>query len=54
MATMFIKRMQPELRLFDGDAQLARKNKVMFRIEERATLAIFNNAAIVKGALANS
>lgn len=49
-ATMFVKRMQPELRLFE-DATLAKKNKVMFRIEERATLAIFNNAAIVKGVL---
>ena len=49
-ATMFIKRMQPELRLFE-DAALAKANKVMFRIEERATLAIFNNAAIVKGTL---
>jgi len=49
-ATMFVKRMQPELRLFE-DAALAKKNKLMFRIEERATLAIFNNAAIVKGVL---
>lgn len=49
-ATMFVKRMQPELRLFE-DAALAKKNKVMFRIEERATTAIFNNAAIVKGVL---
>jgi len=49
-ATMFIKRMQPELRMFE-DATLAKKNKVMFRIEERATLAIFNNAAIISGTL---
>ncbi len=47
---MFIKRMQPELRMFE-DAALARKNKIMFRVEERATLAIFNNAALVKGTL---
>lgn len=50
-ATMFIRRMVPELRLFE-DATLAKKNKVMFRIEERATLAIFNNNAIVSGTLA--
>jgi uncharacterized protein YaaR (DUF327 family) len=50
-AVMFIKRMQPELRMFE-DAALARRNKIMFRVEERATLAIFNNAALVKGTLA--
>lgn len=50
-ALMFIKRMQPELRMFE-DAALAKKNKIMFRVEERATLAIFNNAAIVTGTLA--
>jgi HK97 family phage major capsid protein len=49
-ATMFVKRMQPELRLFE-DAALAKRNKVMFRVEEKATLAIFNNKAIVKGLL---
>jgi hypothetical protein len=50
-ATMFVKRMQPELRMFE-DAALAKRNKIMFRVEERATLAIFNNAAIIKGTLA--
>lgn len=45
-ATTFIRRMQPELRLFE-DATLAKKNKVMFRVEERATLAIFNDDAVV-------
>lgn len=45
-ATSFIRRMQPELRLFE-DATLAKKNLVMFRVEERATLAIFNNDAVV-------
>lgn len=50
-AVMFVRRMQPELRMFE-DAALARKNKVMFRIEERVTQAIFNNAALVKGTLA--
>ncbi len=49
-ALMFIRRMQPELRMFE-DAALAKKNKIMFRVEERATLAIFNNAALVKGTL---
>jgi HK97 family phage major capsid protein len=49
-ATAFVKRMQPELRMFE-DAALAKKNKIMFRIEERATLAIFNNNALVKGTL---
>lgn len=49
-ATMFVRRMQPELRMFE-DAALARRNKVMFRIEERVTMAIFNNAAIVSGEL---
>lgn len=47
-ALMFIRRMQPELRMFE-DAVLAKKNKIMFRVEERATLAIFNNLAIVSG-----
>lgn len=49
-ATMFIKKMQPELRMFE-DATLAKRNKIMFRVEERATLAIFNNNAIVKGTI---
>jgi HK97 family phage major capsid protein len=52
-ATMFVKRLQPELRMFE-DATLAKKNKIMFRVEERATLAIFNNAALVKGTLDSS
>lgn len=52
-ATMFVRRMQPEFRIFE-DATLAKKNKIMFRIEERATLATFNNAAIVKGELSFS
>lgn len=49
-ATMFVRRMQPELRQYE-DATLAKKNKIMFRVEERATLLIFNNSAIVKGPL---
>lgn len=47
-ATMFISRMAPEIRMYD-DSELAKVNKVMFRIESRASLAIFNNNAIVKG-----
>lgn len=50
-ATLLINRLAPELRMFE-DAALAKQNKVMFRIEERITLAIFNNEAIVKGSLA--
>lgn len=50
-ATLLINRLAPELRMFE-DSTLAKQNKVMFRIEERITLAIFNNAAIVKGSLA--
>ena len=49
-ATMFVKRTQPEIRMFE-DWALAKKNKVGFRIEERATLTIFNNEALVKGEL---
>lgn len=52
-ATMVIRRMQPELRLFES-ADLARKNQVMFRIEERLTLLVFNNAAVIKGVLITS
>lgn len=50
-ATLLINRLKPELRIFE-DAALAKQNKIMFRIEERITLAIFNNAALVKGSLA--
>lgn len=50
-ATLLINRLKPELRMFE-DATLAKQNKVMFRIEERITLAIFNNLALVKGTLA--
>lgn len=49
-ATAFVKRLQPELRMFE-DAALAKRNKIMFRIEERATLAIFNDNALVLGTL---
>lgn len=50
-ATLLINRLAPELRMFE-DSTLAKQNKVMFRIEERITLAIFNDDAIVKGSLA--
>lgn len=49
-ATLLINRLKPELRIFE-DATLAKQNKIMMRIEERITLAIFNNAALVKGTL---
>ncbi len=49
-AVMFVRRMNPEIRMFE-DATLAKQNKVMFRIEERVAQVIFNTAAIVKGAL---
>ena len=49
-ATLLVNRLAPELRMFE-DAALAKQNKVMFRIEERITLAIFNDAAIVTGDL---
>lgn len=49
-ANMFIRRMLPELRIFE-DSTLAKKNKIMFRIEERATLINFNAKAVVKGLL---
>lgn len=52
-STMVVTRMQPELRLFE-DATLARRNKLMFRIEQRLTVLFFNNQAIVKGVVLNS
>lgn len=51
--TAFIRRMQPELRLFE-DSTLAKLNKLMWRIEERATLVVFRNDAIIKGVLTQS
>ena len=50
-ATLLVNRLAPEIRMFE-DAVLAKKNRVMFRIEERVTLAIFNNQAVVSGTLA--
>ena len=47
-ATMFLRRMSPEIRMFE-DAELAKVNKVMFRVEERVTQVIFNDEALVKG-----
>lgn len=49
-AVLLINRLKPELRIFE-DAALAKQNKIMLRIEERVTLAVFNNAALVKGKL---
>lgn len=47
-AVMFLRRINPEIRIFE-DAALAKKNKIMIRIEERVTQAIFNKNAFVKG-----
>ncbi len=49
-AVMFVRRMNPEIRMFE-DATLAKQNKVMFRIEERVAQVIFNTDAIVTGTL---
>lgn len=52
-ATMFLRRMSPEIRMYE-DFELAKANKVGFRIEERVSLAIFNNSAIVTGSLTSA
>lgn len=52
-AVLLVNRLAPELRMFE-DAALARQNKVMFRVEERITLAIFNDDANVKGTLSST
>ncbi len=49
-ATQVITRLSPELRVFE-DATLAKQNKVMFRIEERIALAVYNPKALIKGTL---
>ena len=49
-AVMFVRRMNPEIRMFE-DSTLAKQNKVMFRIEERVAQVIFNTDAIVSGTL---
>lgn len=49
-AVAYVTRLAPELRMFE-DAELAKRNKIMFRIEGRSTLAIFNNNALVTGTL---
>ncbi len=49
-AVMFVRRMNPEIRMFE-DATLAKQNKVMFRVEERVAQVIFNTDAIVSGTL---
>jgi HK97 family phage major capsid protein len=47
-SVMFLRRMNPEIQMF-VDSELAKKNKVMFRVEERVTQIIFNTDALVKG-----
>lgn len=49
-AAMFITKMNPEFVVIN-DSVLAKRNKLMLRIEERISLAIFNEKAIVKGTL---
>ena len=49
-STQFVKRMNPEIRIFE-DATLAKKNKLMFRIEERVALITYDAKALVKGEL---
>ncbi|MGJ1499616.1 phage major capsid protein [Sphingobacterium spiritivorum] len=50
-AILFLRRLQPELKIIDTGFTLASENKVMIRIEERVTMAVFNDDAIVKGLL---
>lgn len=49
-AAMLVRRMNPELVVI-VDSALAKRNKIMLRIEERITLLTFNAKAIVKGNL---
>lgn len=51
-ASQFITRMSPELRMFEQNEDDAKKNMVMFRIEERAVLATYYPQWWVKGSLA--
>lgn len=50
-AILFLRRLQPELKVIDTGFTLASENKVMIRIEERVTMAVFNEDAIVTGLL---
>lgn len=50
-ASQFITRLTPELRMFEENEDDAKKNLVMFRIEEHAALATYYPTWWVKGAL---
>jgi HK97 family phage major capsid protein len=50
-ASQFITRLSPEIRMFEQNEDDAKKNLVMFRIEERAALATYYPTWWVKGAL---
>lgn len=54
MASQFVTRLAPELRVFEQNEDDARKNLIMLRIEERAALATYYPTWWVKGALAAS
>lgn len=51
-ASQFITRLSPELRMFEENEDDAKKNLIMFRIEERAALATYYPTWWVKGTLA--
>lgn len=51
-ASQFITRLNPEIRMFEENEDDAKKNLVMFRIEERAALATYYPTWWVKGTLA--
>lgn len=50
-ASQFITRLSPELRMFEENEDDAKKNLIMFRIEERAALATYYPTWWVKGSL---
>lgn len=50
-ASQFITRLSPELRVFEQNEDDAKKNLIMFRIEERAALATYYPTWWVKGSL---
>lgn len=51
--TQFVSRMSPELRFFEEDRDNVVKNLITARVEERAAVLIFNENAIIKGAVSS-
>lgn len=51
--TQFVSRMSPELRFFEEDRDNVIKNLITARVEERAAVLIFNENAVIKGAVAS-